>query len=284
MLPDHQIAARCMAWRQQIKAPVADKPGEVNTDYIEGVDLDGTPNANRKNAFDDLHVIWTVKNGVPTLIDKAECTTQPGARYTLRPINKDGAAIAELGWHNVWKPGLHRGQYPALIQTGDAIWVDRDPDKSYARDGKNRQRGWFGINQHHANNAPRSDIGTHSAGCLTTMSVTKHQKMLAAKKTDPRYLADKSKFVFGACIMTAAQFTGIGDMAARPRPEIKPDVPTSHKTVGTGTGFSLTGLGTWFVDNWEWFALAAVVIAIGYFIAFWREPFAEPAKDIPDGG
>lgn len=279
MLTDNELAARCYKWRQHIGAPVAIGEGEINTDYIEGMDLDGTPNANRKNAFDDLHVIYTFKNGVPTLLHKAEATTQPGARYTLRPINPEGAAIAELGYQACWQPGLHRGNYPALIQTGGPIWVDRNPEKDYMRHTENRRHGWFGINQHHGADAPRSDIGSHSAGCLVTRLVAEHVKMLGMKKTDPRYLANK-KFVFGACIMTAGQVLGV-DLTSRPRPEIKPDVPPLHKKVGAGGGLTLTGVGAFFVDHWEWFALAAAVAAVAYFVTYWREPFDAHHKDIP---
>ena len=111
---------RCVAVRERNGWPVAKGAGEINTDYIEGMDLDGTPNQNRKNAFDDLHVVYTFRDGVPVLLAKAECTTQPGARYTLRPINQDGAAIIALGYQECWETGLHRGNYPALVQTGGA--------------------------------------------------------------------------------------------------------------------------------------------------------------------
>lgn len=275
MLPDNELVARCVAFRRRINAPLAIKSGEINTDYIEGMNLDGTPNANRKNAFDDLHVVYTFRNGTPFLLHKCTCTTQPGARYTLRPINKEGAAIAELGYHECWQPGLHRGKYPALIQTGAPIWVDRNPEKDYMRHREHRQRGWFGINQHHADDAPRSDIGTHSAGCLTTRMVLDHARTLQLKKSDPRYLANK-QFVFGACIMTAAQVLDVGDQQNRPRPSITPEVPKGHKATGAGIGTGLTGTGAWFIDHWYWFALVAAIMAIGYFVYYWREPFAQP--------
>ena len=58
MLSDPELVRRCVAVRERNGWPVARGPGEINTDYIEGMDPDGTPNQNRKNAFDDLHYGW----------------------------------------------------------------------------------------------------------------------------------------------------------------------------------------------------------------------------------
>jgi len=280
MLSDPELVRRCVAVRERNGWPVAKGPGEINTDYIEGMDPDGTPNQNRKNAFDDLHVVYTFRNGVPVLLAKAECTTQPGARYTLKPINPNGAAIIALGYQECWVPGLHRGNYPALVQTGGACRVYRDRNKTYTRQGESKP-GWYGINQHHAYDAPHSDIGGHSAGCLVTRRVADHERMLKIKKSDPRRVRDP-KFVFDACVMTAAWVTGIGDQEARPRPDIKPDMPPAVKA-GGGAATGLGGLGTYFVDHWMWFALAAVLILVGLFAVYWREPFGEPDPQKPAG-
>ena len=61
MLSDPELVRRCVAVRERNGWPVAKGPGETNTDYVEGMDLDGTPNQNRKNAFDDLHVVYTFR-------------------------------------------------------------------------------------------------------------------------------------------------------------------------------------------------------------------------------
>jgi hypothetical protein len=105
--------------------------------------------------------------------------------------------------------------------------------------------------------------------------------MLKIKKSDPRRVCDP-KFVFGACVMTAAWVTGIGDQDARPRPPIKPDMPPAVKA-GGGAATGIGGLGSYFVDHWMWFALAAVLILIGLFAFYWREPFPEPDIHEPAG-
>lgn len=280
-MTDDEIVEGCARARRTRQLPLATLPGEINTDYIEGMDLDGKVNANRQNAFDDLHVIYTFKNDKPVMLFKAEATTQPGARYTLRPINPEGAAIVDLGYQECWQPGLHRGNYPALIQTGAAIRIWRDRSKSYARGGANKlTSGWFGINQHHGSDAPRSDIGGHSAGCLVTRSVQAHQTALALKKNDPRYIADR-KFVFGACVMPASWVLDMGNQDERPRPSIQPAPPKGLGTGLTGTFGSLAGLGATIQEHWPIFLMLGIAIAISTFVYFWREPYVKPNQDVP---
>lgn len=280
MLTDAELARKCAQVRRVKNYPLATNKGEMNVDYIEGMDLDGTPNANRKNAFDDLHVIYTFVNGVPVLVFKAECTTQPGARYTLRPLNPEGAAIIDLGYQECWQPGLHRGNYPALIQTGAECRVWRDRLKAYARGQGHTATGWYGINQHHGADADRSDIGGHSAGCLVTRLVAKHQSALAIKRQDPRAIADR-KFVHGAAVMTAAWVTGVGDHDARPRPDIKPDVPKSITHGGTGLTALLGAGASTLAEHWYLFALVGIAIAIAAVAYYRRDPYGPQHGDVP---
>ncbi len=63
-------------------------------------------------------------------------------------------------------------------------------------------------------------------------------------------------------------------MPARGR-ELKPDMPTGPKAGASGAA-GMGGLGTYFVDHWMWFVLAAIVILLGLFAFYWREPFAKP--------
>lgn len=276
---DDDLMRRCIAVRVKNKWPVAAGAGEVNADYIEGMDTDGTPNANRKNAFDDLYLLYTItETGLPRLLAKFECTTQPGARYTLKPINASGAAIIDLGYQEVWQPGLHRGQYRALIQTGGAVRVWRDRAKTYTR-GQGMQTGWFGINRHHGGDAPRTDIGSHSAGCLVTRRILDHQMAMKICEADPR--AKTKGHVYGACVMTAAWVTGIGDQEARPRPEIKPDIPKGPAATAGGTVATTATTSSIWYDYWPLFVVLCILVLVGMGWYFWRDPFAKPQGDVP---
>jgi hypothetical protein len=273
MMTDDQLVRRLIAVRQANRWPTAIGEGEINTDYIEGMDLDGTPNENRKNAFDDLHVVWAYRGSCPIILLKAECTTQPGARYTLRPVSDEGAAIIALGYQECWQPGLHKGKYPAFIQTGGEVQVWRDRSKTYEREQGALKCGWFGINQHHAYDAPRSDIGGHSAGCLVTRLVKDHERACALKKSDPRYIKD-NRFVFGVGVMTAAQLLDPKwNIDHRPRPSPQPDVPKDVVTAFSSALAALGAMGTYLADHWPWFAVGAFVLVLFVGLFYWREPY-----------
>lgn len=180
--------------------------GEVNIVYVEGMNPDGSRNANRPNAFDDLRVTFSYQGGKPVVSGLWEATTQPGKRFTEHPVAAAralGAAIIVHGQQRCWQVGLHRQSYEALVQTGGPVTICRDKNMDYRRDGDRQTTGFYGINQHHGGDAPKGDIGGHSAGCLVTPKVRDHQAFMRIVKSDPRYRADR-KFVFATTVMPAA--------------------------------------------------------------------------------
>lgn len=261
MLSATELAMRIARAMEQ-RGYVVDKGDrEINIVYIEGMDLDGSANENRKNAFDDLRIVFTYKEGAPVIVGKWEATTQPGNRYTLNPINTKGGAIIELGQQRVWQTGLHRGQYEALIQTGGEVRVLRDKNKSFGRDAEDVvDVGWFGINQHHGGDAPRTDIGGHSAGCLVTPSVDDHEKFMLICKSDPRYKAN-NRFIFRTTVMPAAWILG------GPKPERAPETHKTPTTELSILGVVLAGLGgaaTFVAQHWWAFAVIGVCAVIAF--------------------
>lgn len=206
---DDELAAR-IARAMETRGYRVDKgPGEVNVVYVEGMDLDGTPNANRPNAYDDLRIVLRFDGGKPCIAGKWHATTQPGRRLTQNPVagaRLHGAAIIELGQQRAWTVDLHNGAYEALCQRGGVVTVARDANKDHRRDGDKRTTGWYGINQHHGYDSPRDNIGAHSAGCLVTPRVKDHEAFMRIVKSDPRYIADPGRagFVFRTTVMPAA--------------------------------------------------------------------------------
>jgi putative chitinase len=182
-------------------------PGEVNIVYVEGLNPDGTPNANEPNRFNDLRcVIGFGRDGTPHMLGAWDGTTEPSRRWTQAPMNPKGAARIKFGQYRAWQVGLHHGNanHEALVQTGGPVTVHRDTNKDYKRDGDKLDTGWFGINQHHGYNLPRDDLGTSSAGCLVGRSIDGHREFMRIVKSDPRYRADPG-FVFTAAIMPASE-------------------------------------------------------------------------------
>jgi len=51
----------------------------LNIVCLEAADLDGTPNANKPNGFNDLRLVLTLQDGKPVILGKWEGTTEPAS-------------------------------------------------------------------------------------------------------------------------------------------------------------------------------------------------------------
>ena len=121
----------------------------------------GTP-----NKFDDLLCFLWQERGAWHL----ECfaaTTDPGTYWLQNPSRVAGTAILIPGqYRSCWQVGLHKGQYPALVQAKpDAFAVWRDGDKNILPNvGGTIYHDAGGINMHHAGSAS-VNVDKWSAGC-----------------------------------------------------------------------------------------------------------------------
>ena len=179
--------------------------GEINIVYLEGADVDGTPNDNEPNEFNDRRILIRFEQGAPKIVGNWQATTEPGRHYTLRPLpGVDGAARIALGQFRAWQIGIHHAGKPsgheALVQTGGAVTVCRDVNKDYERAGDRKTTGWYGINQHWGYDFPEDDIRTSSAGCLVGRTRQGHREFMAIVKSDPRYRNDQG-FVFTTTVI-----------------------------------------------------------------------------------
>jgi hypothetical protein len=119
------------------------------------------------NTFDDLlTVIYRDEERLHYIY--MACTTKPGLYYLYHPDNPNGVAILVPGQYlNLFSKGMHKGQYPCLVQNG-ALHVYRDN----RRDGAFDYTDIFpappesGLEIHHANGAFASiEVNSWSAGC-----------------------------------------------------------------------------------------------------------------------
>jgi hypothetical protein len=189
-------------------APTA---GRKHIFYIEGCNLDGTPNDNRIDKWNDVRGILEFVDGNPQVIFKCAATTVPGIYYDRTHVIGWGgkaAALIDTGYQACWQVGTHMEGRPdaheALVQTGAVVKVWRDLNRSLTRGQGDVQSGWFGINQHstgHGYAADPNSIGAWSAGCLVAEKMSDHVLFMSMIKKDPRYLADH-KFVFGTIVLT----------------------------------------------------------------------------------
>lgn len=140
---------------------VFDTPFKLN---IVGVRADSvTP-----NKFDDLIYVF-FKNGSNKWEGyKYPATTDTGTYWLKNPMNSGGTALLKEGQYvDAYKRGLHKGQYPALVQS-KAVTVFRDYNRDAILDFNNGKEstGLFGINIHRASASSPSDaVDKWSAGC-----------------------------------------------------------------------------------------------------------------------
>lgn len=177
------------------------EPGKLNIVAVEGINLDGSPNADANNEFNDVLCVleFDGMRSRPQFNYLGVCTTEPGYHYTWYPMNPRGAARIAFGQYQAWQVGIHgkhsSTEHEALVQTGGTVTVQRDANMDMVRTGDYRDTGYFGINLHGGWDALDYDIGRTSAGCIVTPKMDDFRKFMDAVKEDVRYQRS-SGFVF----------------------------------------------------------------------------------------
>jgi hypothetical protein len=203
LLAGDGLAGKVVAAMQRRGYWIARAPGTVNIVYIEGLDIDGTPNDDAPNVFNDVRMVIKVgAGGVPQIEGAWEATTEPGRFYTEHPLDPGGAARIAFGQHKAWSVGFHRNDHEALIQTDDVAFL-RDLDKNYQREGDRLITGMIGLNQHWGYDLPKGDIGRASAGCLVGRTPQGHREFMKIVKADARYEASRG-YRFMTTVLPAA--------------------------------------------------------------------------------
>jgi len=173
-------------------------PGEINIWYVEGMNVDGTPNDNRPNQFSDARIAIEYVSGQPVIRGIWDATTEPSRYWTEHPMNANGAARIKFGQQRAWVMGHYHG-YEALIQSSP-VTVYRDKNKTYKRTAGTEDTGMFGIFHHNGYDLPHDDLGRSSAGCLVGRTKYGHQQFIDLLKKDPRFQAN-NKFEFTATVI-----------------------------------------------------------------------------------
>jgi len=196
-----KLAERIVRYMEAKKYSLARKEGEKNIIYVEGMDPDGTLNADTPNHFNDARLLLVFYDGLPKIEGAWEATTEPGYYYTDNPMNPNGAARIAFGQYRAWQVGLHGYSYPheALIQVAP-VKVYRDCNRDMMRTGDAIDEGYFGINQHHGWGHPKNDIHKAGAGCFVGRDPDEHFDFMDRVKSDPRYIADPN-FIFPTTII-----------------------------------------------------------------------------------
>lgn len=140
---------------------IFEKPFELN---IVGVRADSTV----PNKFDD-HIYVFFKGGDGKWDGyKYPATTDTGTYWLKNPMSSGGSALLKEGQYiNAYRRGLHKGQYPALVQS-KPITIYRDYNRDAILDFNNGKEttGLYGINIHRASaTTPSEQVDRWSAGC-----------------------------------------------------------------------------------------------------------------------
>ena len=173
-------------------------PACHNILYIEGLNADGTVNADAPNKFNDLRCVFSITSNGQPKFTTWDGTTEPGTFWTVNPMNEDGAARIAFAQFKSWRVGIHK-THEALVQVRD-VTVHRDLNQDYLRTNDETFSGLFGINQHWGYDLPKDDLGTSSAGCLVGRTKSGHRDFMRLIKSDPRYTAGRTYTFMSAII------------------------------------------------------------------------------------
>lgn len=181
-------------------------PDKVNIIYLEGCNLDFTLNADTPNYFNDLRLVIKFVGNEPTIVFKSTATTEPGRKYTVRPLNSNGAFRIAFGQHlNAWVVGIHKpgtsGAHEALVQVAPVTGY-RDGNRDYMRTGDLLLTGNYGINQHWGYDM--ATVEGASAGCLTSQSRADHRRFMSVIKTDVDYIKNRN-YRFSTIVLDASK-------------------------------------------------------------------------------
>jgi hypothetical protein len=193
------LAQRIVAAMEARNIPIARGKEVYEIVYVEGMNPDGTPNANRSNAFDDQRILLRVPvDGPPEIVGMWWATTEPGRYWTQNRMNPKGAFHIAWGKQTCWQMGVYHDA-PALRQTKPILGT-RDNDEDFKRDGDATDAGQFGVHHHGTRGATRDNMGRSSAGCQVGFDPQGHLDFIKILKTDARYRADPG-FVFSSTVM-----------------------------------------------------------------------------------
>lgn len=112
------------------------------------------------NIFDDTQLIVCRDDYGAWRFFSFPITTMPGTSILQNPVNSKGTAILKAGqYRGMWEKGLHKGEYPALVQKGPVTVLRYKDGKIVMEDA-----GYFGINCHKAG-IHSLQVNGYSAGC-----------------------------------------------------------------------------------------------------------------------
>jgi uncharacterized membrane protein YeaQ/YmgE (transglycosylase-associated protein family) len=194
---NNDLASRIIQYMKDKKYFVSLGKQKYNIVYVEGADLDGTPNADTFNQWNDRRIVIEIADGTPRIIGNWLATTEPGKKPTNNPSNPMGVARIAFDQYQSWRVGIHNGNHEALVQDAN-VKVHRDGNRDTKRIGDFVDEGLFGINQHWG--FDMQFVENASAGCLVGQSTNDHKAFMQLIKQDRRYKLNSNYMFFTTII------------------------------------------------------------------------------------
>lgn len=205
--PGKDFAGRIAAYMALRGWFFARLPGFLTIVYVEGVNVDGRPNRDLRDKWNDRRlVLRRDAAGVPRIVHSAQATTEPGDAATVRTKIEDGVARIAFGQYKSWHVGDHHPdadpprRHEALTQRRP-VTVFRDKNRDALRTRDKTFTGVFGINQHSGLDHSSGTVGMASAGCLVARKDADHKAFMKLVKTDPRYLRASRGYMFMTAVI-----------------------------------------------------------------------------------
>jgi lysozyme family protein len=197
-------AAKIVTAMGKLKYEVRVGADAFNIVYVEGVDPDGQPNANRGNAFDACrYLIQVLEDGTAKIVGAWEATTHAGAYYEHHKLNPGGAFHIALGQQTAWRLGIYsHGNYEALLQVSP-LFGTRDAAEDFQRRGATIHE-LVGAHHHWGYDYPKGDVKNSAAGCQVGRTKDGHLEFIRLLKTDRSFKADRS-VLWTSTVMTVEQ-------------------------------------------------------------------------------
>jgi len=208
-----RLAKRIIRYMRTKGYWIAKSPRMRNIVYVEGMNPEGSLNADIANQWNDRRIVFRIApNSHPEMLVNDQATTEPGSHYTWHPLNPNGAARIAFGQYKAWAVGLHKGTQPALVQR-EKLRLHRDLNKDgFRSSGDPIDIGkTFGVNQHSTRPGTAPEfVDSYSAGCLVGRRWAWHMSFLNIVKQDERYRQNRG-YLFISTIIP-------GDDLAREEP------------------------------------------------------------------
>lgn len=142
------------------------------------------------NKFDDFIVLDYKDESGKWCRQIYKATTDPGITWLNYPMDVKGCAMMVPGqYRGLWRIGMHKGKYKALVQNRPVtVYRDNNKDSVYNIEAATLHTGVFGINLHHAG-ADSVSVDKWSAGCQVVARLRDFQQLMSivSKQKAPSY-------------------------------------------------------------------------------------------------